>query len=475
MKKITLFITLIISYNVFSHERIKASNEAGEKFLNWHFFENGRGMTLTPNLSRYMWMLKQDTSSTKKSYFKKIKDPVSNFMQDRYGFTFNKGKIQGIFNVKYKGMQVGVLGCTACHSGRAAGVLVPGLGNKTIDPYIISRDAKRIQKFWGRFNRDPDFLYIKRKAENFAKVSSDKKIANLTRGLVSDNAINTFFYKDIGEKYPIEKRAQVKVPHLWGIKEKQKAGIFNEGALSGENYAWIFGAELFGSDSGEHLRASLNKIKYLTDEILAKLLPPKYPFEISYERAQKGRKVFERTCMKCHGPHQKDQDGLPIYKAPKVIPQHVVKTDANKLNVISDEFISVVKRSSLGDILFFNEDKIRKGYFAPKLWGVWARFPYLHNGSVPNLWALLTPPDKRPEVFSMKDAGEEYRFDKKLLGLTLIKNENMGKALFSAKKGNRNLYYVKRDGQANSGHYFKKFKLLTNQDKVNLIEYLKTL
>ena len=36
---------------------------------------------------------------------------------------------------------------------------------------------------------------------------------------------------------------------------------------------------------------------------------------------------------------------------------------------------------------------------AQALDGLWARAPYLHNGSVPNLADLLQPPDKRPATF----------------------------------------------------------------------------
>ena len=32
------------------------------------------------------------------------------------------------------------------------------------------------------------------------------------------------------------------------------------------------------------------------------------------------------------------------------------------------------------------------GYLAPPLYGVWATAPYLHNGSVPNVWEVLKPP-----------------------------------------------------------------------------------
>src|SRR5205807_2120961 len=39
------------------------------------------------------------------------------------------------------------------------------------------------------------------------------------------------------------------------------------------------------------------------------------------------------------------------------------------------------------------------GYTARPLNGVWATAPYLHNGSVPNLYALLLPPDQRPADF----------------------------------------------------------------------------
>jgi hypothetical protein len=39
------------------------------------------------------------------------------------------------------------------------------------------------------------------------------------------------------------------------------------------------------------------------------------------------------------------------------------------------------------------------GYNPPFLDGVWLRAPYLHNGSVPTLRDLLTPPEQRPKLF----------------------------------------------------------------------------
>src|SRR5690606_36822110 len=39
------------------------------------------------------------------------------------------------------------------------------------------------------------------------------------------------------------------------------------------------------------------------------------------------------------------------------------------------------------------------GYIAMQLDGIWLRAPYLHNGSVPTLRALLEPPQCRPVSF----------------------------------------------------------------------------
>ena len=39
------------------------------------------------------------------------------------------------------------------------------------------------------------------------------------------------------------------------------------------------------------------------------------------------------------------------------------------------------------------------GYKARPLNGVWATAPFLHNGSVPTLWDLLQPVEKRPKQF----------------------------------------------------------------------------
>ena len=455
-------------------DRQDLHNSAREEFFSTHFFENGRGMTISPDLSIFFGSLKKPFLPAF------IFDP---FIIQRYGFVpGEKQRYMGVFEVRYKDMDLAVLGCTACHSGRAAGILIPGLGNKTIDPYQIGKDLLKTQKVWqnfiqGKIDGDPDYAYVHEKALNFASGLANEDISNLTRGLVPDSTIKTFFYKDQGVPWgPEIERTQVKVPHLWGVKEKRYASFFADGSLSSENYAWAFGAELFASDSGDHLRASLPKLKNLIDNVLGNLLPPSYPFAIDQELAMKGKPLVENTCFRCHGSHQRDPQGFPIYEVPKLIPHDLVGTDEQRLSYANSTWVDLAEQGSVGDLIKFNHELFGYGYFAPKLWGIWSRFPYLHNGSVPTLYHLLIPPEDRPVVFSVRDAGEAYRFDRQYMGLTtfsdpLFINIKVDEAL----RGDRDLYFIERAEHSNKGHYFSFMESFSELDRMAIIEYLKTL
>ncbi len=458
---LSFYISFIFCFNLFAQTKDELNKKAGEEFLKTHFFENGRGMMISPDLVKFV-------TAFEKFGTKEIKEKV---FQDRYGFNLHNNDVVGFYDVKYKHLRVGVLGCTACHSGKAAGVFVPGLGNKTIDPYKIGKDAYLIQKVWGITGRSQDFKRLHKIAMHFAKVSSDKKVSNQTRGLVPDATIQTFFYKDIGLDYPDLPNGEVKVPALWGLQEKRKTGIFASGEFNGDSVGWEFGAELFASDSADHFRTVLPKLEHVVENIFYNFLPPKYPFKVKSLEAEKGRKIFQNDCLQCHGDHIREPLGYPVFKKPKFIKWSRVQTDRDRLSGMQS-FMEIVEQSSVSDLLKLNY-RDHTGYIAPQLWGIWSRFPYLHNGSVPTLYHLLLKPEKRPKVFSMFHAGEKYRFDENHLGLTLPKN--LSYALSKAKRGDRNYYFTQRIGHSNQGHYFEFMDKYSEQDRLDLIEYLKTL
>jgi hypothetical protein len=123
-------------------------------------------------------------------------------------------------------------------------------------------------------------------------------------------------------------------------------------------------------------------------------------------------------------------------------------------------------------------------YRARPLNGVWATAPYLHNGSVPSLYWMLMPAAQRPRQFCMG-----FRdFDPQQVGFHVEANEapacKTGETLFTVTDadgkplhGNSNLGHS-LEGPAVAPNEHKAGvigRLLTDEERHDLIEYLKTL
>jgi cytochrome c5 len=113
--------------------------------------------------------------------------------------------------------------------------------------------------------------------------------------------------------------------------------------------------------------------------------------------------------------------------------------------------------------------------------GVWATAPYLHNGSVPSLYWMLKPAAERPKQFCMGTRD----FDPQQVGFRVEAGEKQtcrqGETLFSAVNSDGS----PRTGNSNLGHSLEGTpgpgkpgvigRLLTDDERYDLIEYLKTL
>lgn len=455
MKK--LILSLLVTLPVFAQDvRLERHQEATEAFLNLNFFYKGRGMMVSPEvISLYEWAGERGIGLSDLG-------PI----YQRWGLIVQNNKVRGLFNEPYEKMNIGVLGCVACHGGKAAGQYIIGLGNKNIDTGQIGKDAYLGLKVWGAFPRsNPKFKEMHERSLEFTKNLAGSKVGNQTQGLVSTAIIRSWFYKVQGLPFPDNfPPGQVKVPHLWGYGEKRKSGSFWDGEGNGELGGWAIAVELYAGQTPENVREYWDKV-HKAEDYLGDFLPPKYPFQIDEKKVTAGRKLFESSCMKCHGNHNRDLQGYPVYESPKHIPIRVVKTDPDRLHALTDELYDLIDRNPLSDVMRA-ERREEKGYVAPKLWGVWSRFPYLHNASVPTIYDLLSAPETRPKKFSMKNAGERDRFDEEKLGLTMISTRDILK---------RRVYDTSRVGHSNQGHYFSSFEKLTHENKLEIIEYLKTL
>jgi hypothetical protein len=114
------------------------------------------------------------------------------------------------------------------------------------------------------------------------------------------------------------------------------------------------------------------------------------------------------------------------------------------------------------DDLFRVPSTLSEGAYESRvLHGVWATAPYLHNGSVPSLWELLTPPKDRKPNF--------------MVGSRLFDPKNVGYATDQSpfKNGSFVADPANANGNGNGGHDFG--TTLSEDDRWALIEYLKTL
>jgi hypothetical protein len=98
-------------------------------------------------------------------------------------------------------------------------------------------------------------------------------------------------------------------------------------------------------------------------------------------------------------------------------------------------------------------------YESRVLHGVWATAPYLHNGSVPNLWQLLTPPAQRQSTFMVGSR----QYDPVNVGFVTDRSPSRyGRFVADPAQGN-----------GNGGHDYGTH--LSTAQRLALIEYLKSL
>jgi hypothetical protein len=188
-------------------------------------------------------------------------------------------------------------------------------------------------------------------------------------------------------------------------------------------------------------------------EYLRAKQPPPYPFPIDQALADQGGLVWQRECATCHAPGGAyfgrttpieeigtDRDRFDTWTA-----EHAAATNAKALE------LGVVRKAMVKDV----------GYANQPLDGIWLRAPYLHNGSVPSLTALLDPPAARPQTFWR---GCDI-YDPAAVGFRSTPSDDDCPNLF--------LFDTTLRGEGNGGHLYGTD--LPAAEKSALVEYLKTL
>ena len=117
-----------------------------------------------------------------------------------------------------------------------------------------------------------------------------------------------------------------------------------------------------------------------------------------------------------------------------------------------------------------------RGYAATPLTGVWANFPYLHNGSVPTLHHLLGPGVRAAGIFEVMAA---RTLDRARVGQPLFadpRDARLGEAELVAPVRRRSQlvqHRAARDAATSGTTVWPRIR--TDANRRALIEYLKTL
>jgi mono/diheme cytochrome c family protein len=184
---------------------------------------------------------------------------------------------------------------------------------------------------------------------------------------------------------------------------------------------------------------------------LAQLPPPAYPFAIDQTLAAEGEPLYQEHCAGCH-EFESGNIGQVISLAD-------IGTDPNRVQAFSQDLVDYLHTLGRGQTWQFSHFRTTDGYANMPLDGIWARAPYLHNGSVPTLRDLLEPSANRPASF--------YR------GYNVFDPTNVGFISTGPEaEANGFAFDTTLEGNDNSGHEYGVD--WTPAEKAALVEYLKS-
>ena len=370
------------------------------------------------------------------------------------------------------GVNLLVANCLSCHASHFNGELVIGLGDVYQDysqdlaqfaesslgiaeRLLESEEEKaELQKFVARSLAISDYARTLTRGVNPAM--------SITAGIMSHLDPETLTWSetpvlDVPASYS-ELIVASNPPPWWWYKKKSR--MFYSASGGGNHVAWSMLASSMCLDS----QAQAEAIAQDFPDILAYLRTveaPEYPWEVDAELAASGEPVFERECARCHGTY-----GMQWTYPELVIPFDEIGVDEEMATRMfdADLFHDWVERSFFG---LESSATPELGYVAPPLDGVWATAPYLHNGSVPTIEALLNS-STRPQCWTWSYDSRDY--DPARLGWQ-YQESSCHEALTPEERGA--VYDTTQRGYGNQGHTYG--DQLNGEERSALLEYLKTL
>ena len=394
------------------------------------------------------------------------------------------------FSVRRRVIALAGLNCAVCHVGQVRASpesepqIVLGMPANTVDllsffEFLFACAADNrftADRIIAEMEKDDDLFVVDRLIYRLAvpqlqagllKIGAQLRNATLPNhprfGPGRVDTFNPYKVNQFSEEYPPgsipaeERIGTADFPSIWNQGPRDGLNLHwdgNNSSVRERNFSAAFGA---GATRDNVESAAFDRVT----DWLVDLPPPKYPFEITSDAAvlARGEAIYGQLCFGCH-----DFAGKRIGE---VEPLASIGTDPHRLNSYTEKLAEIQQRYGDGYDWDFSHFRKTDGYANQPLDGIWARAPYLHNGSVPTLFDLLTPEGQR-------NGGRDHFFK----GHGVYDTTNVGERTdIEEIDGQKTFRFViSEPGNSNKGHSGAAYGTeLSPDDKRAMIEYLKTL
>ncbi len=303
--------------------------------------------------------------------------------------------------------------------------------------------------------------------------------------------------------------APVSYPAIWNtwmLSRVQWNGAVRQPMGRNLLQALGLGADLSFDPTNQKFRTSAN-VSDLSqiEKLVQQLKPPVWPEKvfgvIDEAKAIRGARLYEQHCAHCHVATLSDpNESGKQFKEVNLIPLKEIGTDPLAATNFHQRTVNTGPLGfdllTVADTAEYLTTQILEGqyqeqnisqeqqqawngyrpntiegplaYVARPHSGVWALAPYLHNGSIPNLFQLLSPREERENVFYVGHS----KYDPKHVGFVSQQIDETDFTFVTNIPGNSNSGHEFRDGPKMNGVIGP---ALSDQERWELIEYLKTL
>jgi hypothetical protein len=343
--------------------------------------------------------------------------------------------------------------CLLCHGGTVAGQTIIGLGNASLDLQTMFDDLNVAAAFPFKFPMH--FSHVRGTIDPVSPVGfllgfrdADLKVQKHTRLDYFENICSD--------------------PPAWWLIKKKKTRDWT-GGVDARSMRIDMVNLLTPFNGPRHIKKHETTFVDIHNFLLT-VEAPTFPFPINQPLAEQGAKVFEQTCARCHGTY-----GPGATYPNKIVPLKTIGTDPTLALAVSATNIEYFNKTWLAQEKGPDGQPYQvrdtRGYQAPPLDGVWATAPYFHNSSAPTVYHVLNS-KARPKYFTRSYRTGKDDYDSEKLGWKItVLDQQPDPRMPAAER--RKMYDTTLPGRDNTGHTFGDD--LTEEERMSLIEYLKTL